>query len=217
MNRQTLLFLVSGLVLLGLVASSALAHQPNFEDQDIVAEMPWQIADPTISTAIYATLDSREDVDYFTFEGTEGAAILLELTIPQIEGQANFAPTMALMGPGLPETALPNRVTSPAGAGALVIEPDPGPARVFNEPFSGTSYWERQEERVALPAGGQYTVAVWHPEGQVGRYTFVIGDREVRGGDPAFATKIDSYWTPVEATVAEPEPKSESIPSPCGL
>jgi hypothetical protein len=213
MRRIRLLSLVLGLLLAGTLASSALAHQPFFEEEDIEAGNPWEIEDPSISTALYATLDSRGDVDYYSFEGLAREEILLELTIPQIEGQEDFAPTMALMGPGLSNADLPDGVTVPEGAGALVIEPPPGPAPTFYEPFSRTSYWERQEQRVALPAGGRYLVAVWHPNGEVGRYTFVIGEKEKLGGDLAFPIKMRSYWTPVEALAAEPEPARAL--SPC--
>jgi len=51
--------------------------------------------------------------------------------------------------------------------------------------------------RVTLPAGGRYVVAVWHPDGEVGRYTFVIGEKERLGGDPAFPIKMRRYWKPV--------------------
>lgn len=216
MRRIKLLSLILGLVLVGMVVSPALAHQPYFEEKDIEAENPWEIDDPTVSTALYATLESRGDVDYFSFEGLAREVILLELTIPQIEGQENFAPTMALMGPGLPDDALPDKVAVPEGAGVLVIEPPSGPAPTFYEPFSRTSYWERQEQRVTLPAGGRYVVAVWHPDGEVGRYTFVIGEKEKFGGDLAFPLKMRSYWTPVEAPVAEPQPEPAPVRSHCG-
>jgi hypothetical protein len=52
---------------------------------------------------------------------------------------------------------------------------------------------------------------VWHPDDQVGRYTFVIGEREKLGGDPAFPVKMRSYWTSVEVPVVEP--KLEVIPA----
>lgn len=216
MRRIKMLSLVLGLLLAGMVVSSALAHQPYFEEKDIEAGELWEIDDPTISTALYATLDSRGDVDYFSFEGLPRQVILLELTIPQIEGQEDFAPTMALMGPGLPDADLPDEVTVPGGAGALVIEPAPGPAPTFYEPFSRTSYWERQEQRVTLPAGGRYVVAVWHPDGEVGRYTFVIGEKEKFGGDLAFPLKMRSYWTPVEVPAAEPESAPAPARSRCG-
>lgn len=203
MRRYLLLCaLMLSLILTVVVAAPALAHRPYFEEEDIGPDAPWQVDDPTISTAIYATLESATDVDYFTFEGQAGQVILLALTIPQIEGQADFAPTLALMGPGLPEADLPGRVIRPDEAGVLEIAPPPGPAPTFFEPFSRTSYWDRQEEHVTLPADGRYVVAVWHPEGQIGRYVFVVGDKERLGGDPAFLFKMRDYWTPVGSSTA---------------
>lgn len=196
--------LTLALALTAIVVVPALAHRPYFEEQDIESDAPWLVDDPTISTALYATLESADDVDYYTFEGKRGQEILLELTIPQIEGQDEFAPSMALMGPGLPADALPGRVIQPEETGTLRIPAPPGPAPTFFEPFSRTSYWERQEQRIALPSDGRYVVAVWHPEGQVGRYTFVIGDKERPGGDPAFPIKMRRYWTPVPAPTPTP-------------
>jgi hypothetical protein len=216
MQRIRLLSLLLGLLLAGALVSPAVAHQPYFEEEDIEAGKPWGIEDPSISTALYATLDSRADVDYFSFEGLSREVILLAITIPQILGQEDFAPTMALIGQGLPDTDLPEGVTMPEGAGALLIEPSPGPAPTFYEPFSRTSYWERQEQRVTLPAGGQYTVAVWHPGGEVGRYVFVIGEREVLGGDLAFALKMRNYWKPLQATATDPEPAPAPLRRSCG-
>jgi hypothetical protein len=190
-----IVLLVAALVSIGAVP--VWAHRPYFEEQDIGPEAPWPIDDPTISTALYATLESAQDVDYYTFQGQAGQTVLLALTIPQIEGQDLFAPTMALLGPELPAADLPRQVNRPQGSGALVLAPVPGPAPTFFEPFSRTSYWDRQEERVSLPADGRYTVAVWHPDGEVGRYVFVVGDRELPGGDPTFALKMRTYWTPV--------------------
>jgi hypothetical protein len=213
--------LVLSLTLSVFLAGPVQAHRPYFEDDDIRAEAPWAVDDPTISTAIYATLESQDDVDYFTFEGLEREVILLALTIPQIAGQEDFAPTMALIGPGLPEAELPERLVMSPGTGALPFEPPLGPPPTFYEPFSRTSYWERQEARVALPAAGAYVVAVWHPEGQVGRYTIVIGEKERLGGDPAFPFKMRSYWTPVEVPSpedvgGEPAPDLEHTPDLCG-
>ena len=63
----------------------------------------------------------------------------------------------------------------------------PGPAPTFFEPFSRTSYWDRQEERISLPTEGTYTVAAWHPEGDVWTHTLHCMD--------AFAAeKVDHPW-----------------------
>jgi hypothetical protein len=195
--------LLLALVLSALWTTPTYAHQPFFEEQDIAFDAPWQVEDPTISTAIYAALESASDVDYFRFSGLAGQVVLLAMTIPQIEGQDDFAPTMALMGPDLPDAGLPGHVERPTGSGGQVFAPAPGPAPTFFEPFSRTSYWDRQEERVALPADGEYVVAVWHPEAQVGRYVFVVGERELPGGDPAFPLKMRRYWRPVDAPLSQ--------------
>ncbi len=199
-------------VLMTLSVAPAWAHQPFFEEKDIVADAPWQVKDPTVSTAVYATLESSADVDYYTFAGRKGQSILLEITIPQIAGQELFAPEMALLGPGLAADRLPARVTILPSAGSLLIPALTGPADVFNEPFSRTSYWERQSQRVTLPADGRYVVAVWHGAGEVGRYVFVIGDKERPGGDPAFVLKMRSYWTPVPP----PAPMQMTAPDVAG-
>jgi hypothetical protein len=190
-------------VLIGFL-TPVTAHQPFFEDKEFTADNPGHIKDPTISTAMYATLETPNDVDYYSFNGSIGQSILLSITIPQITGQENFAPTMALIGPGLLQGDLPKGVTitKPHDSGVLIL-PSPVNETEFFEPFSRTSYWTRQEQYVELPANGSYTVAVWDDKGQVGRYVFVIGDREIPGGDLAFPLKLKNYWTPVNQSIAD--------------
>jgi hypothetical protein len=212
MRRYLPIALSLALIVALLAVAPASAHRPYFEEEDILAARPWQINDPTISTVIYATLQSAGDVDYFAFDGRQGDRILLEITIPQIEGQENFAPMMALLGPGLGSAALPARIERPASpAGALLIEPPSGPTETFFEPFSRTSYWERQSQRVTLPADGRYTMAVWHGQGETGRYGFVIGDKERPGGDIAFMRKLRDYWTPLQPAAETPETSAQEV------
>jgi hypothetical protein len=180
----------------------ALAHQPFFEEEDFTADNPGYIKDPTISTAMYATLETPNDVDYYKFIGSQNQSVLLSITIPQITGLENFTPAMALIGPGLPPGDLPKQVIKPQDSGVLIL-PSPANATSFFEPFSRTSYWTRQEQYVKLPANGSYSVAVWDDKGQAGRYVFVIGDREIPGGDIAFPLKMRNYWTPVNQSIAD--------------
>jgi len=204
MKRYAFLMALTIMVLVAAVlAYPVFAHQPYFEAVDITLESPWPVDDPTVSTAIYATLESQVDVDFFSFAGKAGQTILLEMTIPQIDGQEEFAPTMALLGPGLPTEDVPLQIEHPTSDGWLLLPPLLGPAQEFYEPFSRTSYWERQSQRVGLPADGQYIVAVWHGSGEMGRYVFVVGDKERLGGDPGFATRLDTYWTPVTQAPVE--------------
>lgn len=182
-----------------LTAAPAWAHQPFFEETDIPPDRPWRIEDPSVSTAVYATLESPADVDVFAFDGRAGQEVYLFIVIPQIPGQEEFAPTVALVGPGLAgeRDALPTVIPLAAGEGVEVVPPPEGPPSTFFEPFTRTSYWERQKRTFVLPADGLYRVAVWHPGGQVGRYVFTVGRAERLGGDPAFMAKLRRYWTPV--------------------
>ena len=194
-------------------ANNVSAHQPYFEEEDWSADAPYTVVDPTVSTALYATLESGSDVDYVTFRGAAGTRVAVGLTIPQIDGQDDFAPTLALLGPGLPGVVLPGRVATPAeDTGGVIVAPPTGPARAFFEPFSRTRYWTRQETNITLPEDGDYTVAVWHPQGAVGRYTLVVGNREIPGGDVAFPFKLRAFWTPVPQPPVATEPTPTPLP-----
>ena len=50
---------------------TAYAHQPFFEEPDTTQTKPLSIKDPTISTALYATIDSLTDIDYYIFDATD--------------------------------------------------------------------------------------------------------------------------------------------------
>ena len=207
MRRPSLLtLLVTVLTLMLADVTPALAHQPYFEDVDTTAETPWSLADPTVSVALYFTLESAVDVDYVTFTGSAGQSILVSMVIPQIAGQETFTPQVAMIGPGLTSGQLPAQITIPAGSGAYLLAPLLGEAPTFFEPFSRTRYYRRQEERITLPADGRYVVAVWSDSGTSGRYTLAIGDREIFGGDPAFRQKMDSYWQPLPTPPPPPTP-----------
>lgn len=209
MHRITLpLALLLGVTLIVTRVAPLWAHQPYFEATDTTAAAPWRLADPTVSVALYFTLDRDTDVDYATFEGAAGQVVLVGLSIPQIEGQENFTPQVAVLGPDLSGGQLPAAVTVPAGSGAYRLAPVEGEAPIFFEPFSRTRYYRRQQERITLPTDGRYVIAVWSDQGAVGRYTLVVGDREIFGGDPAFGAKIGRYWQPV----ATPVPTATPLP-----
>ena len=193
-------FLLLALFTAVLAFEAALAHQPFFEDTDTTAGTPMMVSDPEISTALFSTLDRPGDVDFFTFSVAARQTVEVGITIPQIEGQEQFAPYVGVIAaglernstPGLPADALP---LLSGQEGSIVLEA--AEATIFFEPFSRTAYWQRQRRRITFPAQGEVMVVVWHPKGAVGRYALVVGQREVSGGDPAFARKLKDYWTPV--------------------
>jgi hypothetical protein len=174
------------------------AHQPYCEFQDLSASSPWTVPDPSVSYAYYANMYPETDVDYFTFEAAADQSVLLQMTIPDIAGQEEFVPMMAVVGPGLdPDqlTDLPDQATIPSGADGALLLPNGDEPEHFFEPFGRQYYWNWQRTLFDVPQEGQYTVIVWHPEAQLGRYTFVVGQREVIGGDFSCLSSFDDYWT----------------------
>jgi len=206
-------FLLLALLLAVILSDAALAHQPFFEDPDTTASAPMSVSDPEISTALYSTLEMPGDIDYFNFTVSAQQTIEIGITIPQIEGQEQFAPTVGVIADGLDRDSVSEL---PADAlqlvsgqrGAVLLEPVQ--ATNFFEPFSRTAYWQRQRRRITFPSDGEAFVVVWHPQESVGRYTLVVGQREVIGGDFAFASKLRDYWTPV---LLSPAAESDTVDS----
>ena len=203
MSKRTIPILLGVLAIL-TIFTNVFAHQPFFEDEDFTYSTPWRIGDVSVSTAVYATLDHSSDIDYYTFSANQDQTVQIEMTIPQVVGLEDFAPTMALIGPGLPEAKLPAGIEVADGHGAIIVEPTE--ATEFYEPFGGQYYWDRQEDRISAPETADYFVAVWHENGEIGRYVFVAGAREIPGGDPAYRTKIEAYWTLPKPAVEEASP-----------
>jgi|GEM_PF-3018022 len=90
------------------------------------------IADAAISTALYGTLESPQDVDFYTFQRRTGDAVLLGMSIPKIDGQKNFVPSITLIGrglngpglnaDGLDQSVTPAQLSVPAGSGTVTID-----------------------------------------------------------------------------------------------
>jgi hypothetical protein len=201
--KLRIIFLMIGglLVVANLVPGLAQAHQPYCETADLTAVNPWQVPDATVSYAYFGNLYPEPDVDYFTFEASAGQSVLLSLSIPAIDGQENFAPVLAVFGPGLDTDTLaelPERVAVPKDQGAMFVPLGDEPEYWF-EPYGKRYYWNWENHFFDAPEDATYTVALWHPERQLGRYSFVIGSEEIRGGDRECMTSMDAYWTPLIA------------------
>lgn len=175
---------VLALVLLISSDSTALAHKPIFVEaaSNTAREMAARIPNPEISWAIYAQLSQAAEVNYYSFDGKRDARVKIDVSIPRIDSERDFGVMVALIGGGLPDAYIGAPIAVNAGEGAI-IAPDLShdPSRVFDEPFTQTSYWTRQSLVAQLPQDGPYTIAVWNSRGQRGRYVIAIGEREEFG------------------------------------
>lgn len=178
----------------------ARAHQPYCEFADLTADAPWQVPDPTISYAYFGNVYPAGDIDYFSFEATAGQTVLISLSIPDIADIEVYAPQMAVMGAGIASSVgldLPAALDLPEGHGAMSVPLGEAPRR-FYEPFGGVYFWNYDDSFFGAPETSTYTVALWHPDSEIGRYTFVIGRREVFGGEADCFASYDEYWTPLQ-------------------
>lgn len=195
--------IIASCVMLTITLSVTWAHQPYCEFADLTAEAPWQVPDPTISYAYFGNIYPAGDIDFFSFEAAAGQSVLISLSIPAIEGIDVYAPVMAVIGPGISDSAglaLPAALDVPEGHGAVRVPLGDQPS-YFYEPFSGRYFWNYDDSFFGAPETSTYTVALWRPRNDIGRYSFVIGRREVFGGEAdCFATYHD-YWTPLEEGV----------------
>lgn len=203
MNHRKLSLLICLYALLMAFPWSVRAHQPFCEFADLTAAAPWQVPNPSISYAYFGNVFPAGDIDYFSFDAQAGQNVLLSLSIPAIPDLDVFSPVMAVFGPGMDASAPPQlsmRLVKPAAQTAMMI-PLGDEAVYWYEPFGRRYYWNWDDYFFRAPATATYTVALWHPANEIGRYSFVIGQREVFGGDADCFSSYSDYWTPLEPGV----------------
>lgn len=182
--------IVFAIMILLTSATAVWAHKPIFVEpsSNAARENAAKISNADVSWAIYAQLSKVGEVNYYTFEGVRGARVKIDLSVPRIESERDFGVAVALIGTGLSDNAAGVPIALNAGEGTIMA-PDHlhDPTRIFHEPFTQTSYWMRQSLVAQLSQDGTYTIAVWNPRGQTGKYVVAIGDREEFG----FADLLD--------------------------
>jgi hypothetical protein len=192
----------AGAIVLSLVtATAALAHKPIFVEplSNTTRATAIRITNPEVSWAVYAQLSQANEVNYYVFDGERGLSVKIEMSVPRIESQRNFGFDVALIGKGLADAPrVPFALE--AGEGAIVaLDSGQDNARVFDEPFTQTSYWQRQTLRAELPADGTYWIAVYDPRGRTGKYILAIGEREDFGVDdvasmPSIVLRVHEFF-----------------------
>lgn len=184
-------WLVIGLV---LWPASVFAHVPVFTpDTTTDWETALVLPNARTSWAIYARLVTPNELDFYRFTGMAGDPLLIEMTVPGIAGLEDFAPSFALVGPGLPtdDSAMPRPFLLNQGA---IVVPHSG-ATAQAQTHGGRLYWVRDRLATTLPATGEYYVLVWHPEAALGKYVLAVGDIERRASVvPGVSGDIASFF-----------------------
>jgi hypothetical protein len=155
-----------------------------------------EIPNHKISWGIYEELSGSNDVHYYKFAADEGDRLYAQISIPKLEKFSTFVPSIALVGSNVTagnlETGYSVREYAhdigdlpfaiPPGMRAIVVDYNGQiPSSEFYEPFTQTSYWERQEIVInSLPSVGTYYLVVFDRSlmEDAAKYTLAVGEIE---------------------------------------
>jgi hypothetical protein len=144
------------------------------------------IPNHTISWAIYQTLDDKDGIEarFYKFNNTQiNSSFYAQIVIPKIDQFVNFTPSIMLLEPKFHEikdnnivdvSYHNNSVLNDSNTGSLPFGiptnyqiminegyNDSLPSSTIYEPFTQTSYWERQEVNSKLDKLGTYYIIVY--------------------------------------------------------
>ena len=170
-----------------------------------------EIPNHKISWGIYEELSGSNDVHYYKFAANEGERLYAQISIPKLEKFSTFVPSLALVGSDVTAGNLEGKYSVreyahdigdlpfaiPPGMRAIVVDYNgPIPSSEFYEPFTQTSYWERQEIVInSLPSAGTYYLVVFDRSlaQEEAKYTLAVG--EIEDFSPLdFFTIIPPAW-----------------------
>ncbi|HEY1248079.1 MAG TPA: hypothetical protein VGE97_03725 [Nitrososphaera sp.] len=188
------------MILLVLLTSSfeiANGHKPlKVVDSNNDFSTAKEIPNHKISWGIYEELSGSNDVHYYKFAADEGDRLYAQISIPKLEKFSTFVPSIALVGSKLTAGNLEAGYSVreyahdigdlpfaiPPGMRAIVGEYNGQiPSSEFYEPFTQTSYWERQKIVInSLPSVGTYYLVVFDRNlmEDAAKYTLAVGEIE---------------------------------------
>ncbi|MEO7386874.1 MAG: hypothetical protein ABIX37_08065 [Gammaproteobacteria bacterium] len=209
--------------MIGLLATSAVAHVPFLEETDYTPETPYVVHDVENSKSISAQIGTPGDVDVYLIAIDKPTRIFTKTDIPWCPQYENFGVTYAFAGPGLPPPSIPLPVALPKGFGAVVVRDNsPGePRETWLEPFSGRQMWLGPEFAIDKAPAGTYSMIVWNERGETGDYIAVIGEGEVFNAPEISQVRATSpklrdganLMVECNPTVAEPQRPSFGKPT----
>ncbi len=112
------------LTVLAIVVPTAWAHKPTFPDGTGCDQAgAITIEDINVSQVAYTELTEACPQLWLTFDAQAGQELYLQIALPQIDRYKDLRPSVAILGPGLPDRRLPadrpdRRPPAPAAAPA---------------------------------------------------------------------------------------------------
>jgi hypothetical protein len=156
----------------------ASAHRPIFTDAaGTNAETAIQMGSPDISQVVYRQITKETPEIWLTFSAPKEFALFIQVGVPVIDRLKDFRPAMAVIGPGLPNEAMPFPVPDHMGAKIFSTQEVEKP-RFFHEHFTNTDSWILRSETVKLTEPGRYYLVAFSPKKQTGKLWLSIGKKE---------------------------------------
>jgi hypothetical protein len=210
------------LLLSPLFQQYALAHKPidasgttNNNFQNAI-----HIPDPRISWAVYQNLNSETPALFYEFHAQKSQQVFVQLSIPQLRDLQNYNPRLAIIGPDVSASmiiqsestsirendsnflalAAPSSSHNTHDDKMISLSykgEDRSTLQVFNEPFTQTSYWEKQKFLAQIPRDGQYFVVVYvsTPEELQGNSKFTLAVGQIEDFKPIdYVTTLPLAW-----------------------
>lgn len=171
-----------------------------------------EIPNHRISWAIYEKLSRSNEVHYYKFAADQGDRLYVQVSIPKLEKFSTFVPSISLVGINVTAGNLEGKSYSvleyahdigdlpfpiPPGMKAIVVHYNgPIPSSEFYEPFTQTSYWERQEIVISsLPSAGAYYLVVFDRSIIQDERKYALAVGEIEDFSPLdFFTVVPSAW-----------------------
>ncbi len=184
---------LSGIVILSILILSsnlAWAHKPIQSDgMNTDFKNALRIPDHKISWAIYEELEPRQ-TKFYILDAKKGDSLYASIVIPKIEKYENYKPDLLyIIGNGI-EVNSSHKIEQRIPQGGIISYSYDRviSSEEFYEPFTQTTYWERQEIRITIPADGEYYLAVSDWQNVHGKYSLAVGEIEDFGIIDFFTT-----------------------------
>jgi hypothetical protein len=122
LKRDLLLCFLGVFLVSFTVIPLVLAHAPLGSGDNESLETATVIPDPTKSWALYGSLNSDGDPQYYTFEISEGQTIHVTLYKSMRSQDADFNPRLVIMGPNITASGeVPSKITVPSNSTAALV------------------------------------------------------------------------------------------------
>ena len=189
------------LVALALVLTASLAawcHRPvTIGGAYATPEDALRITEIDVSQVAYSALSDADPALWLAFEAQAGTDLFVSLGLPVLDRLASYRPSIAVIGPGLPEIDVSLEIPETAG-GIVLSTAEIETPRFFHEPVTGTESWILVDRTIQLPEDGTYYVIAWSPSQPPDKLWVAVGRKERYGlqdvlGLPAIVRDVRTF------------------------